>query len=126
MPLPRKLCSLPRTDNYAAMTLKTTTIFISVGEKTRVYRSVDDVPPKLRRKLTESTNGINSATILIADRNGRDELMKAIQGRPSSLRTERPDQPEKEKATDIARRYWPQVIALSILGLSMWLLSLWK
>jgi hypothetical protein len=87
---------------------------------------VDDVPPKLRRKLTESTNGINSATILIADRNGRDELMKAIQGRPSSLRTERPDQPEKEKATDIARRYWPQVIALSILGLSMWLLSLWK
>lgn len=110
------------------MTLKTSTIFISVGERTRVYRSVDDVPPKLRRKLTESTNGLNSATILIADRNGREELIKAIQGRPSQLQTRAPGpQPaEKLPSDSIARRYWPQAIAISILGLAMWLLALWK
>jgi hypothetical protein len=110
------------------MTLKTSTIFISVGEKTRVYRSVDDVPPKLRRKLSESTNGINSATILIADRNGREELMKAIQGRPSQLqsRNARDTQQAAEPEDSIARRYWPQIIAVSVLGLSMWLLALWK
>lgn len=109
------------------MTLKTSTIFISVGEKTRVYRSVDDVPPKLRRKLTESTNGINSATILIADRNGREELMKAVQGRPSNLPTTKTEHPPKDAGVDsIARKYWPQMIAISILGLSMWLLALWK
>jgi hypothetical protein len=110
----------------APVTLKTSTIFISIGEKTRVYRSVNDVPPKLRRKLTESTNGINSATILIADRNGREELMKAIQGRPSQLPTVNNEQAGKDTVDHIARKYWPQLIAVSILGVSMWLLSLWK
>jgi hypothetical protein len=55
------------------VTVKTSTIFISVGEKTKVYRSVNDVPPPLRKKLEQSTNGINSATILIADRRGDRE-----------------------------------------------------
>lgn len=109
------------------MTLKTSTIFISVGNKTRVYRSVEDVPPKLRRRLTESTNGINSATILIADRNGREELMKAVQGRPSNLPSRKREEPAADPVVDsIARRYWPQLIAISILALSMWLLALWK
>lgn len=109
------------------MTLKTSTIFISVGEKTRVYRSVEDVPPKLRKKLSESTNGLNSATILIADRNGRDELMKAIQGKPSNLnfRSQKSQSPA-EPVENLAKRYWPQMIAVSLLGLSMWLLALWK
>src|SRR5690349_17061511 len=109
------------------MTLKTSTIFIAVGNKTRVYRSVEDVPPKLRRRLTESTNGLNSATSLIAGRNGREELMKAVQGRPSSLPTAKAEDTAKDTSVDsIARRYWPQVIAISILALAMWLLALWK
>ena len=108
------------------MTLKTSTIFISVGEKTRVYRSVDDVPPKLRRKLSESTNGLNSATILIADRNGREELMKAIQGRPSQLQGRTRDQQQPSPHDSIARRYWPQMVAISILAVFMWLLAIWK
>jgi hypothetical protein len=65
------------------MTVKTSTIFISVGGKTKVFKSVDDVPPKLRRKLQESTSGINAATILIADRRGREEIVKALRGMPS-------------------------------------------
>ena len=62
------------------VTLKSSTIFISVGDRTEVYRSVDEVPPSLRKKLEESTNGIHSATILIADRRGREEIMRAIRG----------------------------------------------
>lgn len=68
------------------VTLKSSTIFISVGDKTRVYRSVDDVPQPLRKKLEQSTNGIHSATILIADRRGREEILKAIRG-GSNLKT---------------------------------------
>ena len=68
------------------VTLKSSTIFISVGNKTEVYRSVADVPPPLRKKLEQSTNGINSATILIADRKGKEEIVRAIRGLPSSLR----------------------------------------
>jgi hypothetical protein len=70
------------------VTLKSSTIFISVGDRTEVYRSVDEVPPSLRKKLEESTNGIHSATILIADRRGREEIMRAIRGNGrSSLKT---------------------------------------
>ena len=69
------------------VTLKSSTIFISVGNKTEVYRSVEDVPPSLRKKLEQSTNGINSATILIADRKGKEEIVRAIRGLPSNLRS---------------------------------------
>src|ERR1700685_1060457 len=69
------------------VTLKSSTIFISVGNKTEVYRSVADVPAPLRKKLEQSTNGINSATILIADRKGKEEIVRAIRGLPSSLRS---------------------------------------
>jgi hypothetical protein len=69
------------------VTVKTSTIFIAKGGRTRVYRSVREVPERLRKQLEESTNGFNSATILIADRRGREELLRALKGMPSSLRT---------------------------------------
>lgn len=68
------------------MTVKRSTIFISVGDRTSVYSSLEEIPPPLRRKLHESTNGLNAATILIADRNGREEIVKALQGLPSDVR----------------------------------------
>jgi len=65
--------------------MKSSTILISAGETDAVYRSVKEVPPPLRRQLLKSTNGLNSATILIADRRGREEIARAIQNLPSSL-----------------------------------------
>src|SRR5215470_1813046 len=69
------------------VTVKTSTIFIAKGAKTRVYFSVQDVPPRLRKQLEDSTNGFNSATILIADRRGREEIVRALNGLPSGLRS---------------------------------------
>jgi len=69
------------------VTVKTSTIFIAKGGRTRVYRSVSEVPPKLRKELEESTNSFNSATILIADRRGREEIIKTLNGIPSALRS---------------------------------------
>jgi hypothetical protein len=69
------------------VTVKTSTIFIAKGSSTKVYRSVDEVPPRLREQLEQSTNGFNSATILIADRRGRDEIVRALSGLPSGLRS---------------------------------------
>jgi hypothetical protein len=69
------------------VTVKTSTIFIAKGGRTRVYRSVSEVPPQLRKELEESTNSFNSATILIADRRGRQEIIKTLNGVPSALRS---------------------------------------
>jgi hypothetical protein len=65
--------------------MKSSTILISSGETEAVYRSVKEVPAALRRKLLKSTNGLNAATILIADRRGREEIARAIRNLPSSL-----------------------------------------
>ncbi|MEO8026478.1 MAG: hypothetical protein ABI823_08390 [Bryobacteraceae bacterium] len=69
------------------MTLKSSTIFISVGSRTRVYHSMDEVPLSLRKQLEQSTNSINSATILIADKRGREEIVRTLRGLPTDLRS---------------------------------------
>lgn len=101
------------------LTVKTSTIFISAGSKTKVYRSVEDVPPKLRRKLQETTTGINAATILIADRKGREEIVRALQGLPSGLRP---------RAGRVARRVrrmdwktWAEILLPGLVGLLIWM-----
>jgi hypothetical protein len=43
-----------------------------------VYRSMEEVPRPLRSKLLKSTNSPNAATILIADRRGRQEIARVM------------------------------------------------
>lgn len=113
------------------VTVKTSTIFISVGDETKVYRSVNDVPLRLRRKLEQSTNGINSATILIADRRGREEIVKAIRGLPSSVQSRLappvPAEPAQSKAAKAAAaramlRSWAEFLLPGAIGFVVWLL----
>jgi len=70
-------------------TLKTSTIFIGAGDKMRVYRSPREIPPSLRKQLEKSTSGTNTATILIADKRGREEILRALEEREKAkaLRT---------------------------------------
>jgi len=110
------------------VTLKSSTIFISVGDKTEVYRSVNDVPPPLRKQLEQSTSGIHSATILIADRKGKEEIVRAVRGLPlglrsrlsSSLRDETTNEPA-EGWRDI-RQYWIELLLPAAIGFAVWLL----
>lgn len=67
------------------LTARTSTIFIATADNTRVYRSIKQVPAELRRKLHRSTNSINSATILIADKRGQQELLHAFKDQPEEV-----------------------------------------
>jgi len=58
-------------------TIKTSAILIGEGSGFSVYQSLDEVPLHLRRKLAQSTAGENAGTVLIADRRGVRELMRA-------------------------------------------------
>ena len=112
------------------LTVKSSTIFISVGSKTQVYRSVEDVPQHLRKRLEQSTNGINSATILIADRRGREEIVRAIRGLPSNVRSRLSSTLRNEIAPAPTRvagfqrflRNWAEILLPGALGLIVWLL----
>lgn len=115
------------------VTLKSSTIFISVGNRTEVYRSVAEVPPSLRKQLEQSTNGINSATILIADRKGKEEIVRAIRGLPSNLRSKlstslREEAPQAERkpipwaAWAAVWQDWAEFFLPAAIGAAVWLL----
>jgi hypothetical protein len=111
------------------VTLKTSTIFISAGEETKVYHSVDEVPPPLRRKLEQSTSSLNSATILIADRRGREEIVRAIRGLPSNVSSRlasnlQSGTGKRRIGLDwrILLRYWAEILLPGVIGISVWLL----
>ena len=113
------------------MTIKTSTIFISKGGKTQVFKSVNEVPAPLRDELEKSTNGFNSATILIADKRGREEIVRALHGLPSGLRSrivERMDNARPEptparaqQAAQFLRRNWMEILLPAAVGAAVWL-----
>ena|SRR6476646_1988587 len=89
--------------------VKTSTILISSGERQTVYRSVEEVPDSLKRQLIRSTNGTNSATIVIADRRGRKEIAKAIRNLPASASPPPVPTPQRAKHAGVTV---PQMIGL--------------
>lgn len=69
------------------ITVKNSTVFVAVDNETRVFRSVDEVPPEWRKRFEHPKGGLKPQTILIADRRGREEIMRSLQGQPSSVQT---------------------------------------
>lgn len=70
-------CGLPYA-RTTSVVMKTSAVLIAAGGERQVYRSVAEVPASLRKILQDSTSSANSATILIADRRGKEEIAKAL------------------------------------------------
>jgi hypothetical protein len=117
----------------AQLTARTSTIFIATSDDTtKVYRSVEDVPLPLRQKLLKCTRGINSATILIADKQGREELVRALQGRPSevqcrlvdNMRSRQPEVPaggETQNPSGLRSvQFWLEILLPVAASVSLW------
>ncbi len=120
--------------NMAVLTAKSSTIFVATDEGTSVYRSIKDIPGPLRRKLQDSMQGMHSATILIADKRGREELIRALQGRPSSVQCrlaevhrahqEKPQAAAEQQSKSRVRlgslRSWLELLLPVAVGASLW------
>jgi hypothetical protein len=114
----------------ALLTARSATIFIATGDKTRVFHSVEEVPPALRRKLHESTRSLNAATILIADKRGREELVRALQGEPSEVKCRLAEAIRSRQAESVTLqrrrgknqplRKWLEFLLPVIIGASLW------
>ena len=117
------------------LTAKSSTIFVATGEGTTVYKSVHDIPRPLRRKLQASMRGMHTATILIADKRGQQELIRALQGQPSHVQcriaqVERAQRKTRAAAASPARptglpglrslRNWLELLLPVAVGASLW------
>jgi len=106
-------CGEPVLEKLAGL-LKTSTILISADDTAGVYRSIQEVPEPLRKKLLRSTNSLNARTILIADQRGRQEIARAMRKLPGASLENR-----------LRRLSLPQAIALALAGtggLVVWLI----
>jgi len=68
----------------ASGVFQTSAVLIAANGAETFYRSMEEIPHLLRSKLLKSTNSTNSATILIADRRGRQEIARVMRslGKP--------------------------------------------
>lgn len=131
-----------------ASTIKRTTVYVAMGDSTQVFRAPEDMPAALRKKLVNSTRGMNSATILIADRGGREEIRKVLNGEPSALKSRlRPHFLERSLGapaidTSVAPlapgdpygiswrqwgwRHWAELLLPGLAAVVLWLILTWK
>jgi hypothetical protein len=103
-----------------SVVMKTSAVLIAAGGERQVYRSVADVPASLRKILQDSTNSRNSATILIADRRGKEEIAKALE-RVSESAPEPPESPVR-RIFGLSWRNWAGVAVGFASGVLAWLI----
>ncbi len=104
--------------------VKTSAIFISTGGKTAIYQSLEDVPPRLRKKVVKLTNSGDAATVLIADRRGLQELLRARREQLTgtlSAGAARAGRMAHLRFMVALRRHWLEILLVGGLPLLLWL-----
>ena len=112
---------------------KVSTIVVGAGSTVRTYRSLEEMPPAVQEQMDRALSGENSATLLIADERGRQEILNSLRGQESELdsrlisalatrRKEQTVQPRWRLST----RGWIELGVLSLLAVFAWLLAAWR
>ena len=101
------------------ITVKNSTVFVAVDDETRVFRSVDEVPPEWRKRFENPKGGLKPQTILIADRKGREEIMRSLQGQPSSIQT-RWKAPQAMVSVGAVKRFSPFAFQSALRNPQVW------
>jgi hypothetical protein len=111
-------------------TYKTSTILVSTGQHTQVFRSIEDLPAGLRKKLNDNITGPNCRTLIVADRRGREYLFRALKrasaqdGPVSAIQAGRVQ--KLVPSLSELRCYWLEIGLISLLGVASWALFHWK
>jgi hypothetical protein len=77
--------------------IRSTTILVATDGQEHVYRSFEEMPASLRRRLLRSTQSENAATILIADPAG-EKYLEAVVRPEMTARHEPPPAPPQPNA----------------------------
>jgi len=116
------------------ITHKTSTILVSTGGKLRSFRTLEEIPEQVRQRLIRSTSGPYSATLLIADEAGRQEVLRSLRGQPSAVESRwmrsfsSPSESARPAQAEVGQR-WRRVAEVALLagiGLCLWLLAAWR
>lgn len=112
---------------------KVSTIVVGSGNTVRTYRSAEEMPPAVQRQMDQALAGENSATLLIADERGRQEILKSLRGQDSdldsrlisALASRQREQPAPRRWR-LSTRGWIELGVLGLIGAGLWLLAAWR
>ena len=109
--------------------VKTSTVRVAAGDEDRVYYSLDEVPPEVRRKIQQALQGPDAETIVIADERGREQIFQVIRGLPPHVQKKvlaaiRLAEPPANPLSRNARLYLLGA-ALSLLAFFIWWIWYW-
>jgi hypothetical protein len=99
------------------MRLKTPVVWVGTNDRLEVFQGLEKVPPRLRKRVVRSTQSDEAVTILIADKKGRDEIVRAIRSesptppKPAPVRRQAP----RVEALSHARAQWTREILVALL-----------
>jgi hypothetical protein len=107
--------------------VKTSQVRVAAGDEDRIYHSMDELPPDLRRQLRQVLNGPLSDTIVIADEAGRKRIFEAIRGLPPHLQKKvlAAIQVAEPVRRPLSRWMKAVVLALLLLALAALVARLW-
>ncbi|MBI1357241.1 MAG: hypothetical protein GC160_23115 [Acidobacteria bacterium] len=70
--------------------VKTSSVRVATGDSDRVYRSLDEIPGGLREQVRETIAGPRSQTILIANQEAYDQILRGVPDLPPEMRKFQP------------------------------------
>jgi hypothetical protein len=91
--------------------IRFSSILVDEGEGLRVYRSFDEVPSPIRRRIVHAIEHGDSGTVLIADRRGPDRV------EPASAAEEGVHKPRWNRRTVF------ELVVAGALALGVWILA---
>jgi hypothetical protein len=103
---------------------RTATIIVAMGEKTTSYGSFEEVPASVRTKIATMTSQGNCKRLLIADENGREEILRSMRKADTSLLGQLTPVPKAESRPGGGRalRTWIELGVLGAMAAAMWAL----
>jgi hypothetical protein len=100
------------------MRLKTPVVWVGTNDRLQVFQGLEQVPPRLRKRVVRSTQSDEALTILIADKKGRNEIVRALRGEPAPSAKPAPVRqpaPRVEDPIPFVRSQWGREILIALL-----------
>ena len=107
--------------------VKTSLVRVSTLNSDRVYRSLEEVPAELRDNIRETIAGPRSQTILIANQEAYDKILRGVSDLPAEMRKFQPALlRQRGRAAAAGGRQWQAVLIGGFAGIFMlWALWIW-